>query len=235
MNKYYAMTENGNTLEIYIYGDITSWPWITSDVSSKSIVDQLKDSEADNIVVKINSYGGEVGEALAIYNELKEKIAEGITVTTMNMGFACSAASLIFCAGTHRLMAKNSLLMIHNPWTNASGNVEQLRKAADTLDKITGAVKSVYADVVSVDEDTLKDLLDNETWIAAQDAVSYGLATGEIVNDEEQSEAVAKVKSSLFNMILNKKPESKMPEPKLQKPPKEKSNFEKMFSKFKGE
>lgn len=233
MNKYYSLAEEDDVLECYIYGNIASWSWNNSHVSSKSFADQIRDSKASQIVVKINSYGGEVSEALAIYNELREKSKKGVTVTTMNMGFACSAASLVFCAGDKRLMSKNSLLMVHNPWSSASGDADDFRKEAETLDKITDAVKAVYKDVSNIDDNTLKELLDNETWISASDAIAYGLATSENLDDDEQTGAVAKVKNLLFNMILEPKQESK---PKPPKPsPKPLNNFEKIFKNFKGE
>ena len=224
MNRYFASSEKDDTLEIYVFGDITKWPWVESDVSSYSMVKVLKESKAKNIDVKINSYGGEVAEALAIYNELKDKQRNGVAVTTMNMGFACSAASVIFCAGQNRLMAKNSLLMIHNPWIYTSGNADDLRKEADTLDKITQSVKSVYLDVSTLSDDELKSMLDAETWIDSQDAIGYGFATTEIKENDEQSKAAARVKHSVFDMVTKHIP-----------PKAATSNFEKMFNKFKGE
>ena len=97
MPKYYSLEakENGPA-ELYIFGDITSWPWLESDVSAISIVKELQSLEADAINVHINSYGGEVAEGLAIYNTLKNS---EMKVTTICDGFACSAASVIFMAG----------------------------------------------------------------------------------------------------------------------------------------
>ena len=125
--KYFQLTQNNNEVDIQIYGDITSWVWFETDVSSYTLSKQIEGLECDKINVYINSYGGEVAEGLAIYNQLKRHKAK---VKTVCDGFACSAASVIFMAGDERVMSTASLLMIHNAWTWTSGNSKELRKQA---------------------------------------------------------------------------------------------------------
>lgn len=175
MPKYYSLEakENGPA-ELYIFGDITSWPWLEGDVSAISIVKELQSLEADAINVHINSYGGEVAEGLAIYNTLKNS---EMKVTTICDGFACSAASVIFMAGEERVINESSLLMIHNAWTYAKGNAEELRKQAEDLEKITQASVNAYVNRAKISEEEIKKLMDEETWITAEEAVEYGLAT----------------------------------------------------------
>lgn len=175
MKKYYAMEQEGSTASVTIYGDITSWPWMESDVSSYLLSKQIDGIEADTLHVYINSYGGEVGEGLAIYNALKRHKAK---VVTHSDGFACSIASAIFMAGDERMMGDASLLMIHNAWSCTSGNAEQLRKAADDLETISEAVANVYRAAVNIDDAELARMLAEETWITPQDAVAMGFATG---------------------------------------------------------
>ncbi len=134
--KYYSLESKNDVADLYIFGDITSWPWLESDVSASGIVNELQSLDAKEINVHINSYGGEVAEGLAIYNTLKNS---DMKVTTICDGFACSAASVIFMAGDERIINEASLLMIHNAWTYANGNATELRKAAEDLDKITQA------------------------------------------------------------------------------------------------
>ena len=76
VKKYYAMETEENSAEIMIYGDITSWPWLESDVSSYNLSKQIKDLDVDTIHVHISSYGGEVAEGLAIYNALRQHTAK---------------------------------------------------------------------------------------------------------------------------------------------------------------
>lgn len=174
MKKYYALGQEGNTASITIYGDITSWPWLESDVSAYLLSRQIEGIEADTIDVYINSYGGEVAEGLAIYNALKRHKAK---VATHCDGFACSAASVVFMAGDERIMGDASLLMIHNAWSYANGNAEQLRKAADDLETISEAAANAYRAVMNIDDKELSRLLAEETWIAPHDAVDMGFAT----------------------------------------------------------
>ena len=201
--KYFQLTQNNNEVNIQIYGDITSWEWIESDISSYTLSKQIEALECDQINVYINSYGGEVAEGLAIYNQLKRHKAK---VKTVCDGFACSAASVVFMAGDERIMSTASLLMIHNAWTRASGNSKELRKQADDLDKITQASVNAYMQEINITEEELKQMLDDETWITPQEAIEKGFITA-IVNEKEAEEVSQSVKKSLMKLILNAKKE----------------------------
>lgn len=179
---YFSVQQTGKTADIYIFGDITSWEWLESDVSSYTLARQLQDLDANEIVVHINSYGGEVAEGIAIHNSLKNHKAK---VTTVCDGFACSAASVVFMAGDERLMNPASLLMIHNAWSCAAGNAAELRKAADDLEVISKTAAEVYKAHVNISEEELQALLDGESWISPAGAVEKGFATGFIVAPEE--------------------------------------------------
>lgn len=180
VKKYFQLMENEDrSAELYIYGDITSWPWLESDVSSYTLSRALQSLDADNITVYINSYGGEVAEATAIYNQLKNNKAK---ITTVCDGFACSAASVIFMAGDERIMNKASRLMIHNAMSGASGNAQQLRKAADDLENINELSITAYMEHVSITQEELQELMDGESWIKPEDALEMGFATGIVSN-----------------------------------------------------
>lgn len=185
VKKYFQLIENDDrSAELYIYGDITSWPWVASDVSSYTLSRALQSLDADRITVYINSYGGEVSEAAAIYNQLKNNKAH---ITTVCDGFACSAASVIFMAGDERLMNNASRLMIHNAMSSAYGNAQEMRKAADDLENINGISISAYMEHVSISQEELQGLMDEETWIKPEDAVSMGFATGIVSTSDTSS------------------------------------------------
>lgn len=173
-SKYYSLETSGSTAEITIYGDITSWPWLESDVTAYILSKQLSELDVDEIDVNINSYGGEVAEGLAIYNALKRHRAK---IRTRVDGFACSIASVIFAAGDERVMNNSSLLMIHNAWQRATGNAAELRKAADDLDIINDASVKAYMAVSTASEDEIRALMDGESWIDPDKAMELGLAT----------------------------------------------------------
>lgn len=198
-NKYYALETNGKEADIYIFGDITSWEWFENDVSSYTLSKELQmlDPGIEVINVHINSYGGEVAEGLAIYNLLRNHKAK---VRTYCDGFACSIASVIFMAGSERIMNAAALLMIHNAWMYTAGNADQLRKDADDLDKITQASINAYMQNVNITEDKLKELLDAETWILPSEALEMGFATS-IVGETATEKAAASARKALFSLI----------------------------------
>ena len=173
--KYYMLeTNEDKTADLYIFGDITSYDWYEGDVSANSLLKQLKELEVDSINVHINSYGGEVSQGLAIYNTLKDS---KMKVTTVCEGFACSAASVVFMAGDERIIKEASLLMIHNAWTWAKGDSNELKKQAEDLEKITQASVNAYKSKANISEEKIKELMDKESWITADEAVEYGFAT----------------------------------------------------------
>jgi ATP-dependent Clp protease protease subunit len=175
-HKYFSLEKANQTATINIYGDICSWACESlGEVSSYTLSKQLEAlGDVNEIHVFINSYGGEVAEGLAIYSALRRHKAK---VTTYCDGFACSIASVIFMAGDERVMNEASLLMIHNAWTWASGNAEELRKQADDLEKITQASVEAYKAHSSLSEEEIKALMDAETWILPSEALEYGFAT----------------------------------------------------------
>ena len=168
MRKYFALDQQEDVVNLYIYGDISSYSWYDEDTSIETISRKLNNlSGIKTINVYINSYGGEVAEGLAIYNYLKRHNA---TINTYVDGFACSAASIIFMAGDNRIMPKSSLLMIHNAWTYTAGNAEELRKDAEDLEKVNTAVRESYLEHISIDEAELTQLLNDETWLTSEEA-----------------------------------------------------------------
>lgn len=195
MPRYYALEDKDRTADLYIFGDISEWPWREKDRDAYSIVKELQALDADEVNVHINSYGGDVSEGLAIYNTLKNSKAK---VKTYCDGFACSAASVVFMAGDERVMNSASLLMIHNAWSYGYGNAEELRKQAEDLDKITQASVNAYLSRVNITEKELKDKMDAESWITAQEALESGFAT-EVIEDEKEG-----VSQSAFWAIRNR-------------------------------
>lgn len=196
-SKFFQLVNDGTSADLYIFGDICAWPWESQgEQSGVSVVRQLKELDADEIRVHINSYGGDVAEGLAIYNVLREHKAK---ITTICDGFACSAASVVFMAGDKRVMQPASLLMIHNAWTVAMGNAAELRKTADDIETITQASVEAYKKVATISEEEIKALMDAETWILPKDAVEYGFAT-EIDDEDDDDEP----KQSAFGVIMQK-------------------------------
>lgn len=201
MKRYYSLYQNieNNTADIYIYGDITSWDWYESDVSSYTLAKELQelDETVEQINVYVNSYGGEVAEGLAIYSALKRHKAKVVTHVD---GFACSIASVIFGAGDERVVSSTSLIMIHNAWTYAKGNADDFKKQADDLETITQASINAYMEVVNITEEEVKEMMNNETWLDSTKALEIGFAT-KLIKAEEKEVATQSIRNKLHQKI----------------------------------
>lgn len=200
-SKYFQSYRQDNKAVINIFGDIVDDAFYADEISALSFASELEQlGDVDSIDVYINSYGGSVAQGFAIYNQLKSHPAK---ITTICSGFACSIASIIFLAGDERIMQDASLLMIHNPFVMTVGNADELRKQADDLDKMAQVSVDIYCKATGLDEATIKQMMDDETWITNKQAVELGFATrAEEEANEVVSLAVQSVKHSLVNKIL---------------------------------
>jgi ATP-dependent Clp protease protease subunit len=197
-NRFYAMDAVGGSADVYIFGDVTSMPLLDSDVDAHSFASDLAAlGNVSSITCHISSYGGEVEEGLAIYNAL---LAHPADVTTICEGQACSIASVIFMAGDTRIMREASALFVHDCWTIAQGDADDLRKIADDLDEQMIACKLAYMRG-GIDEVELDSLLKADTWLTPDEAVSYGFAT-EIASDGTESKAAASARNAAYERIF---------------------------------
>ena len=134
--------------------------------------------EGNELIVDINSPGGEVMAGLGIFNMLRNwAAAEGRTMTTRVTGIAASIASVVALAGDKRVMPKNAFAMVHQASGLAWGTAEELRDTADVLDKIDNALKSVYIDRMGVDEAKAAEIMAKDTWLTAEECLELGFAT----------------------------------------------------------
>jgi ATP-dependent protease ClpP protease subunit len=198
MRKWYRFqnaVDDASTVELHIYGDIGKSWWDDDAVSAKQFIDDLKAvaKTVTNIVVRVNSFGGSVYDAVAIANALRDQRVKGRTVTTIVDGIAASAASIVIMAGSAVRIADNGMVMVHNPLTCACGNSKDFRKLADDLDSVRGSILATYKWHSSLSDDELVALMDNETWMDADAAIANGFATEKI----EGLPAAAKLDSRL--------------------------------------
>lgn len=179
--------------EIYIYGNIGD-RWNEDGVIASEMVREIAALDAEQITLRINSYGGSVTDGLAIYNALKRHPA---TVDVQIDGVAISCASYIAMAGDTITMATNAQMMIHAPWTYAYGNAAELRDQADILDRYSKAMTSAYADKSGLAFDEALALISDgkDHWYSADEALAAGFA--DAVGDEV---AVAASLASTFDL-----------------------------------
>jgi ATP-dependent Clp protease, protease subunit len=158
----------GREATVYVY-DYIGW----MGVEAEPFVRAVAALDVDTIHVRINSPGGDVFEGRAIANALKNHKANVVCHVD---GLAASIASIIAIAGDEVRMAEGSFLMIHNPWVFAIGDANDLRELADTLDKVGASLRDTYAARSGQDPDEVQAMMDDETWMSAEEAVEMGFA-----------------------------------------------------------
>ena len=171
MNKFYNFVENKESCEIYLYGDVGTW----GEVNVADFKAQLEGVDGEKpLNIHISSYGGEVNEGLTIASIIKTHKSK---TTAIIDSWACSIASIIACSCDEIEMYNSSMLMIHNALCCAYGNAEELRRQADTLDKISNSLKTVYLEKSNgkLDLEKITELMDAESWLSAEECLQYGL------------------------------------------------------------
>lgn len=153
-------------------------------VSAKSFLSAVGEIKGSTINLEINSPGGDVFAGIAMYNGLR---ATGKTINVKVLGIAASAASLVAMAGDTIDMPENSMMMVHNPWSFAMGDAEEMRATADVLDKIQMSLVATYAKRTGRKDDDIIEMLNKETWMTADEAVAAGFATS--VSDRVAAQA----------------------------------------------
>lgn len=185
-----------NKSKMYIYGPIlsnVSWFLDEDEYTSPQVVKRyLEQLKGEDIEIHINSNGGDVFAGITICNLLKNYDGE---ITVYVDGIAASAASIICMGADKIIMPDNTTMMIHNAWTVTAGNSLELRKVADDLDKINCSVINSYKDRFVGSDDELISLLDEETYLTSEEAISLGLAD----SNKNESENLNKTDDEIEN------------------------------------
>ncbi|UVI84477.1 head maturation protease, ClpP-related [Staphylococcus aureus] len=180
--------------------------------SPKDIADSLPDTNED-IDVIINSGGGDVYSGSEIYTSLKTYPGK---VNIKIVGVAASAASVIAMAGDYIEISPTAQMMIHNAWTMAMGDINEMQKTVDMLDGVNRGIANAYINKTGKTEDEILSLMNKETWFNAQDAVEHGFADSKMF-DETAPRLVANSGQMLSDDVINRVTAlvSKTPEMKI--------------------
>lgn len=174
----------GKRGEIWLYDPIGDSFWGDA-ISAKSFQKELTAlGKVDTINLHINSPGGDVFDGNAIYNQLQAHPADIIVDID---GIAASIASVIAMSGQTIRIAKNAMLMIHNPSGLGMGDSDEMRRVAALLDTVKGNLVQTYADRTGALSEQISAWMDDETWFTAEDAVQNGFAT--LVSDASKVSA----------------------------------------------
>lgn len=172
-----------------LYGDISEYSWYEDDITPKEFNKELKAiGEVEQIIVHINSGGGDVFAAVAIYTRLKEHKAK---ITVKIDGWCASAATIIAMAGDSIEISVGGIFMIHDPAAGILGyyKAEELKKIADELETIKQSIVNCYMTVTDKSEDEIKSLMTKETWFTGEEAVEAGFCN-EVMFTEVETETV---------------------------------------------
>ena len=193
----YRFKDEAEAVNIQIYDEISSDDFWGDVVTAKAINDEIEKANGKPLNIHINSYGGEVFEGFAIYNNLKSYTGRKVVYVD---GIAASIASVIAMAGDEVYMNKASMLMIHNASGVAVGNAEEMKKVVNALEQINEVIRDVYKNRSNLDDEQLKQFMDNETYFTPQEAVQYGFADG-IVEEDVPEEPTATALKNLSDSI----------------------------------
>lgn len=191
----------GEKAELHFYGEIVSdeWEkWSDLDTCPEDVLNYLSKIEnSKELDIYINSGGGSVFAGLGIYNILKRHKGRK---TVYVDGLAGSIASIIAMVGDEIIVPSNSFIMIHKPLCGVCGNANDMREMADTLDRIEEGLINTYKTKLkdNVDIETIKAMVNAETWLTGEEASKYFNITV-----TEANKMIAKVDTNLLNSYKN--------------------------------
>ncbi|MFC7817562.1 head maturation protease, ClpP-related [Streptomyces sp. NPDC057367] len=166
---YRITNQSADEAEVMLYDEVGGWLGATAD----EFINDLRGITASNILLRVNSPGGQVYEGIAIANALRSHPA---SVTVQVDGIAASIASVIAMAGDRVRMMPNAMIMVHDASGLTVGNAADHRDTADLLDKISGNIADAYAARAGGTRDEWRQVMVAETWYTAEEAVAAGLA-----------------------------------------------------------
>lgn len=152
---------------IYVYDMIDGY-W---GINAADFARMLADISSPTVALRINCPGGDVFEARAMMAAIAEHPA---TFVAKIDGLCASAATALTLACDSVEIIEGGFYMIHQAWTFAMGNADDMRKSADLLDKVDASLIAGYAKKCGKPADEIKQLMAAETWFDAQEAVDAG-------------------------------------------------------------
>ena len=195
---YNIQNKAGETADVYIFDEIGTY-----GITAQEFITDIKDLKDTPINLRINSLGGDVFDGMAMYNVIKRREAK---TTVYIEGIAASIATIISLGADEVVMAENSLFMIHNAWGGTMGEAKDMRKTAETLEKITGELTDIYRKKTGLSYDALAEMMDEETWLNANEALEMGF----IDTISDSIKVAAKYDVSKFKNITQEEIQNKL-------------------------
>lgn len=202
--------QNGKHI-LTLSGNVQKKYWRDDDVINAKDIRESLDKVTDDIVIKLNSPGGDVFEGIEIYNYLKDHPSN---VTVEVTGLAASAATFIIAGADEVIMNVGTSLMIHEASTFAWGNKQDIQKTLNALETIDDSILAIYSDKTGQSADQLREWMNEEKWFTADEAVEFGFANSikRSESEEEPKDITELIQNAVafamseFKMTLNEKP-----------------------------
>jgi ATP-dependent Clp protease, protease subunit len=194
------IVNNGNEQVIELYGEIGNSFW-GEGWTFERFKNELKSMSAPSVVVEIKSNGGDVFEAFAIHDEIK---AMKSRVTAKIVGNSASAATIIAAAADRVQITENSRYLVHNAHTFVEGNKEQIGSVYDQLESIDNQILGIYVKRTGKNSDLLANLMSEERWMTAQEALEWGFVD-EIIEYKPKIQNNMAEKTKVTNMTEEEK------------------------------
>lgn len=158
--------------DVNVFGFIGD-SWDETSTTASDFAHALKEAGGDDVTIHINSCGGDVFDAQTMAETLRAY--RGRTTASIE-GLAASSASFFALTADEVVINPSALMMIHNPYTVAMGNAQEMRKTADYLDKVRDTIAGQYVRKSGMDVEDVQKMMDEETWFSAREAIDLGLA-----------------------------------------------------------
>ena len=190
-NGKHVLTLSGNVQKKY---------WRDDDVINAKDIRESLESVTDDIVIKLNSPGGDVFEGIEIYNYLKDHPSN---ITVEVTGVAASAATFITAGANEVIMNVGTSIMIHEASTFTWGNKSDIQKTLNALETIDESILSIYSEKTGQSNEQLEEWMNEEKWFTADEAVEFGFADSvkrdnvESVESEESIEDIINSKVAI--------------------------------------
>lgn len=190
-NGKHVLTLSGNVQKKY---------WRDDDVINAKDIRESLESVTDDIIIKLNSPGGDVFEGIEIYNYLKDHPSN---ITVEVTGIAASAATFITAGANEVIMNVGTSLMIHEASTFTWGNKSDIQKTLNALETIDESILSIYSEKTGQSNEQLEEWMNEEKWFTADEAVEFGFAdsikrdNSESVESEESIEDIINSKVAI--------------------------------------
>lgn len=155
-------------------------------ISELDFMDAFDALGGDDVTIHLQSEGGSVTSGLSIYNQIE---AYPGRVQVQIDAIAASIASVFPMAADRVVANRNSIIMIHDPWTVAVGNAAEFRGLADVLDTLADGIADSYAQRTGRANAYWRDVMRKEQYFNAEQALELGLVDAIAESGQETAAA----------------------------------------------